>query len=314
MAGRRFRHVRRTQHPDSQQRRSGWQNPAAKGYEQRLGHPEDNPSLLLQVRQRRGPPDRRIRPGNFRLLVHRLSDSESIEDALLSVYGFDVNGLEASWPVCPYRLPQPPLRSRRLPTGNRRPTVRPARIPVSQSLSREARQATTSSQGTILCKLRWPPNLGREHGKEATARRPSCSSTSGSWPASPSWLPLSSGPDLSFPVCEAREGNTTNTSRLGSPQLDELIGPGAVLLPAFVFHHPSVIYSWASGIGPGLSGGVAGGQLQQKSAAEATEPIAAVRTGLALAPSLLPGVPSLPMRGAECRVRMLSWAEIDPPG
>ena len=38
---------------------------------------------------------------NFRLLVQRLSDSESIEDALLSVYGFDVNGLEASWAGLP---------------------------------------------------------------------------------------------------------------------------------------------------------------------------------------------------------------------
>ncbi len=41
---------------------------------------------------------------NFRLLLDRLSDSESIEEALLAVYGFDVDGLEARWaglPVAP---------------------------------------------------------------------------------------------------------------------------------------------------------------------------------------------------------------------
>ena len=47
---------------------------------------------------------------NFRLLLQRLSDSESIEDALLNVYGFDVNGLEASWaglPIPSYRASVP---------------------------------------------------------------------------------------------------------------------------------------------------------------------------------------------------------------
>ena len=47
---------------------------------------------------------------NFRRLLHRLSRSDSIEDALLSVYGFDVDGLDRRWaglPVEPAATPAP---------------------------------------------------------------------------------------------------------------------------------------------------------------------------------------------------------------
>ena len=60
---------------------------------------------------------------NFRLLLDQLSDSRSIEDALLNVYGFDVEGLDARWagrPVAPAATPAVPL-----PAGSSQESVNP---------------------------------------------------------------------------------------------------------------------------------------------------------------------------------------------
>ena len=162
----------------------------------------------------------------FRLLIGEIAGSNSIDRALLNVYGFDDHGLDNSWaglpipaPVGPRpHPPQIPVRSRtslsqrgirfrrqlKLPgtrrTGNRR--CRPGQIPPHRRIP-----------GRAPVMRDRPPLLSRPgHRSRERSRHRSFSSTSGCLPGWQRWRPLCFRLGTFTPVCF---DETTRRATLG---------------------------------------------------------------------------------------------------
>ena len=112
---------------------------------------------------------------NFRSLLDVLADGETIENALLEVYGFDVDGLDDRWAGLPV---EPAATGPIGPVGKMGEGSEGS--PVSRYSSRAIGGGYTCDRG-----LR---NLRRLGNSSGMSRRPSCSLTFGCWRGWPYWL------------------------------------------------------------------------------------------------------------------------------